>query len=127
MYIGRAVAQAVSRWLLTEETRVRVWSIGICGGQVALERVFSEYFGFPCKSSFHQILHHHKYPAQACNRLLIFSNILRLNHAYLHFYETIVFYKTQNMYLREMRKSSRVILRYKAYSKQQMMQCGVMS
>jgi hypothetical protein len=24
---------------------------------VALEQVFSEYFGFPCQSSFHQLLH----------------------------------------------------------------------
>jgi hypothetical protein len=26
---------------------------------VALGQVFSEYFGFPCKSSFHQLLHNH--------------------------------------------------------------------
>jgi hypothetical protein len=32
--------------------------------KVALGQVFSEYFGFPCQSSFHQILHHHKHPAQ---------------------------------------------------------------
>jgi hypothetical protein len=32
---------------------------------VALGRVFSEYFGFPCQSSFHQILHHHNHPEQA--------------------------------------------------------------
>jgi hypothetical protein len=31
---------------------------------VALGRVFSEYFGFPCQSSFHQILHHHNHPGQ---------------------------------------------------------------
>jgi hypothetical protein len=46
---GRAIAQAVSRWLPTAAARVRarVWSCGICGGQVALGQVFSEYFGFP--------------------------------------------------------------------------------
>jgi hypothetical protein len=26
---------------------------------MALEQVFSEYFGFPCQSSFHQLLHNH--------------------------------------------------------------------
>jgi hypothetical protein len=27
--------------------------------KVALGRVFSEFFGFPCQSSFHQLLHNH--------------------------------------------------------------------
>jgi hypothetical protein len=27
--------------------------------KVALRQVFSEYFGFPCQSSFHQFLHNH--------------------------------------------------------------------
>jgi hypothetical protein len=27
--------------------------------KVALGQVFSEYFGFPCQSSFHQFLHYH--------------------------------------------------------------------
>jgi hypothetical protein len=27
--------------------------------KVALGKVFSEYFGFPCQSSFHQLLHNH--------------------------------------------------------------------
>jgi hypothetical protein len=33
---GRAIAQAVSRWLPTAAARVgaRVWSCGICGGQI---------------------------------------------------------------------------------------------
>jgi hypothetical protein len=30
--------------------------------KAALGQVFSEYFGFPCQSSFHQFLHHHNYP-----------------------------------------------------------------
>jgi hypothetical protein len=33
--------------------------------KVALGRVSSEYFGFPCQSSFHQILHHHNQPGLA--------------------------------------------------------------
>jgi hypothetical protein len=32
--------------------------------KVALEQVFSEYFGFPCQSSFHQILYPHNQPGQ---------------------------------------------------------------
>jgi hypothetical protein len=48
---GRAMAQAVSRWPLTVEARVRarVNPCGICGGQSGTGQVFSEYFGFPCK------------------------------------------------------------------------------
>jgi hypothetical protein len=33
--------------------------------KVALGRIFTEYFCFPCQSSFHQILHHHNHPGQA--------------------------------------------------------------
>jgi hypothetical protein len=59
--LGRAIAQAVSRWLPTAAARVRarVWQVGFVVDKVALGQVFSEYFGFPCQSSFHQILHHH--------------------------------------------------------------------
>jgi hypothetical protein len=32
--------------------------------KVALGQVFSEFFGFPCQSSFHQILHPHNQPRQ---------------------------------------------------------------
>jgi hypothetical protein len=48
---GRAMAQAVSRWPVTAEARVRarVNPCGICGGQSGTGQVFSEYFGFPCK------------------------------------------------------------------------------
>jgi hypothetical protein len=58
---GRAIAQAVSRWVPTSAARVRarVWSCGICGGQNGAGAVFSEYFGSPCQSSFHQLLHSH--------------------------------------------------------------------
>jgi hypothetical protein len=38
--------------------------VGFVVGKVALGQVFSEYFGFPCQSSFHQILHHHNHPGQ---------------------------------------------------------------
>jgi hypothetical protein len=62
---GRAVAQAVSRWLPTAASRVRVRAAcGVCGGQSAQGQVFSEYFGFPCQS-FHQYLHYHNYPGLA--------------------------------------------------------------
>jgi hypothetical protein len=45
------MAQAVSRWPLTAEARVRarVNPSGICGGQSGTGQVFSEYFGFRCK------------------------------------------------------------------------------
>jgi hypothetical protein len=59
--MGRDIAQAVSRWVPTAAARVRarVTSYGICGGQSGTGVVFSEYFGFPCQSSFHQLLHNH--------------------------------------------------------------------
>jgi hypothetical protein len=49
--LSRAMAQAVSRWPLTAEARVRarVNPCGICGGQSGTGQVLSEYFGFPCK------------------------------------------------------------------------------
>jgi hypothetical protein len=33
--------------------------VGYVVDKVALGQVFSEYFGFPCQSSFHQYLHNH--------------------------------------------------------------------
>jgi hypothetical protein len=39
--------------------------VGFVVEKVALGRVFSEYFGFPCQSSLHKILHHHNHPGQA--------------------------------------------------------------
>jgi hypothetical protein len=38
--------------------------VGFVVGKVALWQVFSEYFGFLCQSSFHQILHPHNNPGQ---------------------------------------------------------------
>jgi hypothetical protein len=64
---GRAVAQVVSRWLPTSAVRVRVRAehVGFMVDKVALGQVFSEYFGLPCQSSFHQFLHHHDHPGLA--------------------------------------------------------------
>jgi hypothetical protein len=57
---GRAVAQAVSRWLPTAEARFRVRSacVGFAMDKAALGQGFSEYFGFPCES-FNKFFHHH--------------------------------------------------------------------
>jgi hypothetical protein len=63
---GRDIAQGVSRWLPTVAARVRarVCSSGICGGQSGAGTVFPEYFGFPCQSLFHKILHPHSHLGQ---------------------------------------------------------------
>jgi hypothetical protein len=54
------------RWLPTAAARIRARSghVGIVVDKVALEQVSSEYFGFPCQSSFHQILDPHNQPGQ---------------------------------------------------------------
>jgi hypothetical protein len=46
------MAQAVSRWIPTAATRlrVRVRHVGFAVDKVVLGQVFSEYFGFPCQS-----------------------------------------------------------------------------
>jgi hypothetical protein len=51
---GRAIAQAVSRWLPIAADRVRDRVLS-CGAGAGFLRVF----GFPCQSSFHQLLHNH--------------------------------------------------------------------
>jgi hypothetical protein len=56
---GHAIAQAVSRWLPTAAVRgsnpsLVMWDFVV--DKVALGQVFSEYFGFPCQISFHQLL-----------------------------------------------------------------------
>jgi hypothetical protein len=38
--------------------------VGFVVDKVALGQVFSEYFGFPFQSLFHQILHHHNHSGQ---------------------------------------------------------------
>jgi hypothetical protein len=39
--------------------RPRSGQVGFVVDKVALGQVFSQYFGFPCQSSFHQLLHSH--------------------------------------------------------------------
>jgi hypothetical protein len=58
---GRAIAQAASRRLLPLRPGFdpRSGHVGFVVDKVALGQVFSEYFGFPCQSSFHQLLHNH--------------------------------------------------------------------
>jgi hypothetical protein len=50
-FVGRATAEAVSRWLPTAAARVRarVWQVGFVVDKVASGQVFYEYFGFPAK------------------------------------------------------------------------------
>jgi hypothetical protein len=49
---GRAIAEAVSRWLPTSAARVqsRVWSSGICGGQSVAGAGFLRVLRFPLPS-----------------------------------------------------------------------------
>jgi hypothetical protein len=39
--------------------------VGFVVDKAALGQVFSEYFGFPCQSSFHQFIHHNNHPGLA--------------------------------------------------------------
>jgi hypothetical protein len=50
--IGRAIAEAVSRWLPTAAARVRarVWQVGFVVDTLASGHVFSDYFNFPYKN-----------------------------------------------------------------------------
>jgi hypothetical protein len=64
-YLGRAVAQAVSRWLPTAAARVRVRAAcGVCGGQSGTGAGFLQVFRFPLPI-IHQFLHHHNHPGLA--------------------------------------------------------------
>jgi hypothetical protein len=64
---GRAIAQAVSRWLPTAAARVRVRAehVGFVVDKAELGLVFSEQFGFPRQSSFQQFIHQHNHPELA--------------------------------------------------------------
>jgi hypothetical protein len=65
--MGRAIAQAVSRWLPTAVARVRaqVWSSGICGGQSGAGAGFLRVLRFPLPIFIpSKILHHHDHPGQ---------------------------------------------------------------
>jgi hypothetical protein len=60
---GRAVAQAVSRWLPTAAARVRVRAAcEVCGGQSGTGAGFLRVLRFPLPIIFHQFLHHHNHP-----------------------------------------------------------------
>jgi ribosomal protein S14 len=62
---GRAVAQAVSRWLPTAAARVRVRAAcEVCGGQSGIGAGFLRVLRVPCQS-FHQFLQHHNHPGLA--------------------------------------------------------------
>jgi hypothetical protein len=52
---GRAIAQAVSRWLPTAAAlvRSRVWSSGICGGQSGAGAGFLRVLRFPLPLTWH--------------------------------------------------------------------------
>jgi hypothetical protein len=52
--LGRVIAEAVSRWLLTAAARVRarVWSSGICGGQSGVGTGFLRVLRFPLPKPF---------------------------------------------------------------------------
>jgi hypothetical protein len=69
---GRAIAEAVIRWLPTAAARVRtrVWQVGFLVDKVASGQVSSEYFGFRCQNrSFHQLPYHHNHPGQLAEAL----------------------------------------------------------
>jgi hypothetical protein len=46
-------------------SRIRAEHAGFVVDKAALGQVFSEYFGFPCQSSFDQFLRHHNQPGLA--------------------------------------------------------------
>jgi hypothetical protein len=50
---------AVSRWLSTAAARVRSHHVRFVMDKLALEQVFSTYFGFTCHFSLHQMLNIH--------------------------------------------------------------------
>jgi hypothetical protein len=65
--LSNVIAQAVSRRLPTAAARDRPQSrsLGFVVGKVALEHVFSEYFGFPYQFSFHRLFHTYHLPSGA--------------------------------------------------------------
>jgi hypothetical protein len=59
-------APQIKRWVAGFPPRQRGFEpgsgqVGFVVDKVALEQVFSEYFGFPYQSSFYQILHSHNH------------------------------------------------------------------
>jgi hypothetical protein len=64
--IGRAIAQRLDASFPPRRPGFASGQhVGFVVDKAALGQVFSEYFGFPCKSSFHQFLHHHNHPGLA--------------------------------------------------------------
>jgi hypothetical protein len=61
LLIGRTIAQAVSRCFTLRGRGFdpRSGYVGFVVDKVALGQIFSYYFGFPCQSSFNQLLHIH--------------------------------------------------------------------
>jgi hypothetical protein len=59
--VGCAIAQEVSCWLPTAAAAFEAGCghVGFVMDKMALGQVFSEYFSFPCQSSFHQLPHNH--------------------------------------------------------------------
>jgi hypothetical protein len=85
-HIGCAIAHTGSGRLLTAAVRVRfrIKSCGICGRQMALRQVLSEYFSFPCQFSFHRLPHTHHLSSGAGTRSQIVSEVpkgLTLTHS----------------------------------------------
>jgi hypothetical protein len=69
---GRAIAEAVSRWLPTTTARVRarVWQVEFLVNKVGLGQVLSEDFGFPYQNlTLNQLLHHHSHAGQVAEAL----------------------------------------------------------
>jgi hypothetical protein len=70
---GRAIAEAVSRWIPTTAARVRaqVWQVGLWWTKWRRGRFFPSTSVSPAKNrSFHQLLHHHhNHPGQLADAL----------------------------------------------------------
>jgi hypothetical protein len=64
--MSHSITQVVSRWIPTAAAMIRakLGHMGFVVDKAALCQVFSEYFGFPCQSSSHQILHPHNHLGQ---------------------------------------------------------------
>jgi hypothetical protein len=57
--LGRFIAQAVRLPTAAAWFEPGSGLVGFVVVKVALGKVFSEYFGFPCQFAFHRLLHNH--------------------------------------------------------------------
>jgi hypothetical protein len=64
-FVVQHVASRNTDYAAAAQVRVRAEYVGFLVDKVVLEQVFSEYFGFPYRLSFHQFLHHHNHPGLA--------------------------------------------------------------